>query len=411
MKRATEMWDRLFEHYGDPLKMYAETGLILPAVGSDDRPVNPFEGYNETGDLLKRTIDGVDLNDLWGEMIRILALYNAQRDPLLEALTFTVDAPFEQVPQVVNADFEEADEFGQPVGIRQGKSWTMGYDLRYFDLGIRYTFRFLGRAPANQIRANQNTALEADQRLIYRTVFNQLFRDDTKTATLEDTDTVVNVYPLYNGDNPLAPPAWKSYTHTTSHTHYLVSNGATVTSSELDEMEDHIYHHGYMEEDNLILLANKEQFKTIATFRVADGDQYDFIPAAGDVLATFLGNLVGNLPARPTGGIDTYPGFRGKYGPWNIFVEDMIPAKYMLGFATKGPRNPDNLVGIREHEHPDLRGLKLIPTYDRYPLRESFYHHALGSGVRHRGAGVVMFIDAGSTYTPPSIVYGGPGGR
>jgi hypothetical protein len=400
----------MIAHYGDLQTMYEKTGLTLPIIGADDRPINPAEGYNQADDILKRTIDGVDLNELWAEMINVLSLYNRQRDPLIEALSFTVNAPFEQVPQVVNADFEEADEFGQPVGIRQGKSWTMGYDLRYFDIGLRYTFRFLGRAPANQLRANQNTALEADQRLLFRTIFNQLFSNVTKTATLEDTGTVVNVYPLYNADNPLAPPPWKSYTHTTSHNHYLASGAAAVVSTDLDAMEDHIYHHGYMEEDNLILLVNKVEFKVISKFRIATGAQYDFIPSAGDVLSTFLGTLVGGLPTRPTGGVDTYPGFRGTYGPWNIFVEDMLPSHYMLGFATKGPRNPDNLVGIREHEHPDLRGLKLIPQYERYPLRESYYHHALGSGVRHRGAGVVTQVTTGS-YTVPTPIYGGPGGR
>jgi hypothetical protein len=88
----------------------------------------------------------------------------------------------------------------------------------------------------------------------------------------------------------------------------------------------------------------------------------------------------------------------------------MLPAGYMLGAASKGARNPDNLVGIREHEHPGLRGLKLIPQFERYPLREAFYHHALGSGVRHRGAGVVMQVTTGS-YTVPTFTFGGPGGR
>lgn len=385
---------------------------LIPFRGSDDRPVNPAEGYNETADLLTQTIDGVPLDQLWDEFGQVLALYNRQRAPLVEALTFTVSDPFEQVVQAVTSDFEEADEWAQPVGIRLGKSWTMGYDMRYFDLGIRYTFRFLGRAPASQLRQLQNSALDADQRLIYRTVFNQLFTNVTKTATLEDTGTVVNVYPLYNADSPVAPPSWKSHTHTTSHNHYLATGAATVRSADLDGMEDHIYHHGYMEDDNLILIVNKTEFNVIRKFRITAGDQYDFIPAAGDFAATFYGTLVGNLPRAPQGGISTYPGFRGTYGPWNVFVEDMIPTKYMLGFATRGPRNPDNLVGLREHEHPQLRGLKLIPQYDRYPLRESFYHHALGSGVRHRGAGVISQVTTNGSYAPPaSIIYGGPGGR
>lgn len=394
--------------------MFKTIDLSLPFVGaSPDRIVNPAEGYNETADILTQTIDGVPIDQLYDEFTQVLALYNRQRAPLVEALTFTVNAPFEQVMQATTADFEEADEWGQPVGIRLGRPWTMGYDLRYYDLGIRYTFRFLGRAPASQIRALQNEALDADARLIWRTVFNQLFSNVTKTATLEDTGTVVNVYPLYNADTSVpAPPSWKSFSHTTSHTHYLVSGNATVRSLDLDAMETHIYHHGYLEAGDLVLLVNSEQFATIRKFKVASNDSYDFIPAAASPMYPFLGQLVGNVPTAPSAvGPSTWPGFQGKYGRWNIFVEDMIPAKYMLGFATKGPRNPDNLVGIREHEHPGLRGLKLIPQYERYPLRESFYHHALGSGVRHRGAGVAMFIDAGSTWVTPSPIYGGPGGR
>jgi hypothetical protein len=387
-----------------------QNGLISFRGGAD-RPINPAEGYNETADILTQTIDGVPIDQLYEEFNSVLALYNRQRAPLVEALTFTVNAPFEQVMQATTADFEEADEWGQPVGIRLGRPWTMGYDLRYFDLGIRFTFRFLGRAPASQIRALQNEALDADARLIYRTVFNQLFNNVTKTATLEDTGTVVNVYPLYNADNPVAPPSWKTYNHTTTHTHYLVSGNATVRSVDLDNMETHIYHHGYEEGSDLILLVNTEQFNTIRKFKVASNDSYDFIPAGVSPMYPFLGTMVGTPPTAPAGGISTYPGFQGKYGRWNVFVEDMITAKYMLGFATRGPRNPDNLVGLREHEHPGLRGLKLIPQYERYPLRESFYHHAIGSGVRHRGAGVVMFIDAGATYVVPAPNYGGPGGR
>jgi len=403
----------LAEYGGNAMKLYRATGILLPIAGGATRTANDNEGYGDTGDILLKTLDGADINELWGEFSATLDVINQFRDPLVQRLTFSVGSPFERVAQAVEADFEEADEYGQPVGVRaEVPYWTMGYDLGYFDSGVRYTWRFLARSTADQIRATHNAVLDADKRLIYRTVMTQLFSNVNKSATLEDTGTVVNVYPFYNGDVttlPAVPPTWKSYTHTNTHTHYLASGGATVVSGDLDDMELHIYHHGYQEGADLVLFVNRQEFNTIRTFRMADNDSYDFIPAAGDFAATFLGSLVGRLPgAAPSGGLSTYPGYRGSYGPWSIIQEDMIPAGYMVGLASGGENAQRNPIGLREHENAALRGLKLIPQFERYPLREAFYHHAIGAGVRHRGAGVVMQVTAGS-YAVPSLIYGGPG--
>lgn len=403
----TNYKELLAQFGGSAFRLWKETGILLPIAGG-------AKGYNETQDLLLRTVDGVPFEDLYNEITESLRILNAQRSPLIEFLTFPVESPFEQVMQIISDEFEEADEFGQPKGIRLGRPWNMGFDLKYFDLGIRYTFRFLGRAPAAEIRALNNSALEADQRLIYKTMMDQLLTNQTRAATLEDTGTVVNVYPFYNGDQttlPAAPPAWKSYTHTTSHTHYVTSGGATVVSGDLDDMWDHIYHHGYTQGATVFLLVNREQSKTIRKFRVASGDAYDFLPAPNQADANFRGTLVGSLPGAPGGSLRNFPGFIGSYGDVNIIEEDYLPAKYMVMFASGGRFAQRNPIGIREHDNAALRGLKLIPQFERYPLRESFYHHALGSGTRHPGAGVVMFVDAGSTYTIPSYSLQGQGGR
>jgi hypothetical protein len=160
----------------------------------------------------------------------------------------------------------------------------------------------------------------------------------------------------------------------------------------------------------MILMANRQEVNRIKKFRVLNGDTYDFLPATNRPGSTLYGQLIGQLPGGEgdLGGLGGWPGFVGEYGPWDVVQEDMLPAGYLVGLASGGPMNPDNPVGLREHEHPDLRGLKLIPQFERYPLRESFYHHAVGSGIRHRGAAVVMQVTAGS-YAVPSFVYGGPG--
>lgn len=407
-----------------PMEYYRRTGILLPiggAGGTLGEPGSAPSGYNETADLLIRTLDGVDPNDLWDEFSQVLALWNRQRDPLISRLTFTVTEPTEHVPQIVVSEFEDADEFAQPVGIRPSPTYyLMGYDLRYKDLGVRYTWRFIARSTANQLRTIHNSALDADRRLIYRTVMSQLFTNVNRSATLEDTAQSFTVYPFFNGDItalPVAPPQWKSYTHTTTHTHYIQSGGSAVVSGDLDDMYDHIYHHGYAEGADMILLVNRAQAAVIRKFKVASSDSYDFLPAQGTPGSTFLGTLVGNLPGMSgaAGGIGGtghpgYQGFLGTYGPWLVFVEDMIPAGYMVGFASGGVNSDRNPIGLREHENASLRGLKLIPQFERYPLREAFYHHAIGAGTRHMAAGIVMQIGTGG-YTVPTFTMGGPGGR
>ena len=374
------------------------------------------QGYNQTDDLLVQTVDGVPFETLYNEMIASVNLLNAQRSPLIQALSFPVATPFEEIMPIVSEDFEEADEFGQPKGIRLGTPWNMGYDLKYMDLGIRYTFRFLGRAPAAEIRALNNTALDADQRLVMKTILDRVFRNVTDSATLESSNRVVSVYPFYNGDVttlPVAPPAWKSYTHTTSHTHYLASGEASLKYTDVDEAYDHIHHHGYTQGGaTVFVLMNRQETKIARTWKVSGGMSYDFIPAIGTPGSTFLGTLVGQLPgaSTPSGAPSVFPGVVGYYGNVAIIEEDYIPAGYFLMIASGGLFNDRNPIGIREHENAALRGLKLIPQFERYPLREAFYHHAIGSGVRHPAAGVVMKCTTGS-YDIPALTLGGQGGR
>lgn len=391
---------------GSAYRMWKETGIMLPIGGG-------AKGYNETADLLTRTVDGVSQDELWQEFNSTIAILNEQRSPLVQRLTFPVTVPYEEIMPIVTEDFEKADEYAQPKGIRLGRPWNMGYPLDYFDLATRFTFRFLGRVPASQLRAINNTALEADQWLVYKTILERVFDNRTIQATLEDTGTVVNSYGFYNGDVtalPVAPPTWKTYTHATTHTHYIPSGGSTVDAGDLDAMWTHIYHHGYTQGGaTVILLVNRQEANTIRTFRVADGDTYDFV-ARRDGIPFILDGQIVNQPSGDPTGISTFPGYIGDYGEVHVVEEDLIPAGYMFMFASGGRFAERNPIGLREHPNAALRGLKLIPAFERYPLRESFYHHALGAGVRHMAAGVVMRIHA-DTYTIPSLARGGPGGR
>jgi hypothetical protein len=368
---------------------------ILPSISGGAR------GLNSVGDVLTQTVDGRDLNDIWREYVATLQFHNQQRQRLIDLLTFPVQQPVEDVPQLSGDDFEESSEYGIPKSIRGGDFFSLAYDFKWYDLRIAYSWMFLAEASAAQVDALHNMALEADNRLIFNKVLRAIFNNANRSASIRGQ--AYTVYPFYNADGTV-PPDYKNNTFLSSHNHYLVSGGTVVDSGDLDAMETHLTEHGYGKQAGatLVLLVNSAQAATIRTFRVATGSQYDFVPAQGQppfLLPVNTGGIAGGQPAAQYQGLDVV----GKYGNWLILQDDYIPVGYLVGFATGGQMNATNPVGFRQHANAGLRGLRLIKGNQQdYPLIDSYYSRGFGSGVRHRGAGIVQQIKASGAYDIPA---------
>lgn len=377
--------------------------LILPGGLSMITGSETAGGYNAAGDLVSKTQDGFDLNDLWGEFQRSIAINNEARSKIVQLLTFPVTNLIERVPQVSSARFEQASEYGEPRGIRPKTSYfNLGYDFEWYDLAARYTWKFLAQAPASQVEAIHAMALEADNVLIFEKVMSALYNgNENREADIEDQ--IVPVYGLYNADGTV-PPQYKKNTFDGTHSHYMTSGAATVEPTDLDDLYTNIAEHGYTQENGYqhVMLANEREVKTIRTFRVDNGSTYDFIPAQGQP-AQFMPVdqqlMGGSQPANTYRGLNV----QGSYGPWLVVQDDLFPAGYLTGIATGGAENLNNPVGFRQHENAGLRGLRLVkgPTPD-YPLIDSFYNRGFGTGIRQRGGSAVMQITANATYAPPA---------
>lgn len=369
---------------------------IMPGIAGGAR------GTSTEGDIITRTTDGRDLNAIWAEFQATVATQNAERQALIDFLTYGVQNPVEDVPQFVGDDFEEASEFGEPKGIRApGSYFSLAFDFKWYDLAARFTWKFLADATAAQVEAINQAALEADNRLIFNRVLKTIFNNVNLTADINKT--AYTVYKFYNADGTV-PPTYKGNVHAGSHTHYLTSGAATVDPGDLQDIIEHLRHHGYSQNNGqrLVLMVNPAQTVTIRLFRAGtNGAQYDFVPAQGSppFLLPVNQQLVGAQPAAELAGLTV----AGVYGPLIVVEEDYIPAGYMLAFATGGRGALTNPVGLREHANPGLRGLRLIPG-DRndYPLVDSFYSRGFGTGIRQRGAGVVMQITTNGAYSIPA---------
>ena len=113
---------------------------MLPYGAEDD----PSGGYGTEGDIVYTTNDGVDLNALWDEAQQALAVWNQGRGKLVDLLTFNVTNEIETVPQVGEATFELASEFGEPEGER--------LKIGYFQMG--FDFEDYGGTPILGINSN-----------------------------------------------------------------------------------------------------------------------------------------------------------------------------------------------------------------------------------------------------------------
>jgi hypothetical protein len=358
------------------------------------------DGFNERADVVQAA-DGTSLSEFWNEVQQTIRLRNQDRNRIIDSLTFRVTGPTEQVTVPSEVDFEEASEYGQPVGIRAGATRLFrGYDFKFYDLAIRYTWMFIAEADRAQLQQMHNLALEADTKLLFRKVMVRLF-NPLNGLGITDKNEPITVFGFYNADGEV-PPDYKQTTFAGTHNHYVTSGAATVTSANLDDLAALTEEHGYTLQNGYrtVLWVNKQEADVIKTFKTATGATFDFVPNpayyGGAVWVPNNGTYVGGPDGR-------VPGEIGTYGPFHVVEEGYIPAGYMASIVTGGQDNISNPIGLREHSNAAYRGLKIIPGQrSDYPLLDSFYRRGVGVGIRHRGAGAIMQITASGTYTVPA---------
>jgi hypothetical protein len=374
----------------------AELGIILGVAGGD-------RGFHAAADIVTQTQDGMDINTLWDTYQRWLDSWNSARETLVNFFTYNTTASFENVWQGGSqADFEDATEFGEPVGARPTSTpAVMGFPFKWSDLAGRFTWQFLANAPASQVDSFANMAMEADSRLVFLRVMRALF-SNVRGVNKEGQTT----FPFYSGVAGDKPPTYKMTVFADSHNHFVTSGTATVTPANLEALIGLLEEHGYTKANGYdsVVLVNKAQGNTIRNFRsVANGGTglYDFVVAQGAPSFLIPTTMVteGGRPPATVNGLTVI----GSYGDATIIQEDYIPAGYMVAIVTGGEQNLSNPLAFREHPTATLRGLRLVKGRNPdYPLIDSFYIRGCGVGVRHRGAGAVMQVSTNPTYAIPA---------
>ncbi len=166
--------------------------------------------------------------------------------------------------------------------------------------------------------------------------------------------------------------------------------------------------HGYgsMPSQRLLLLSNPAEAKVVSTFRAgvvnnnAKVAKYDYVPSALAPPRISNESVIGEVPSSTFGGLEV----NGQYGKAIVVEHNSIPAGYIAAVATGGPDSANNVIGIREHEQPEWRGLRLIPGLrPGFPLTDSDFMRSFGVGIRHRSAACIMQVKASGSYDIPSF--------
>lgn len=380
------------------------------------------EGYNTQGDIVTQTADGRDLTALWTEFQQTLDVYNSRRTALVGILTFPVNNVIEDVPILGEEEFEEASEFGVPVGVRPRLQYqSLAFDFRDYDRATRFTWRFLRDASAQQVESVHQQILNADNKLLFRKVMEAIF-DNRDRKTLIN-QTAYTVSPLYNADG-FIPPPYKNTTFDGTHSHYLVSGAAKIDSDDFMALLNLISEHGFGIEQGttFALLCNQTEINEIRKWRVGQPNgvgavtndfssgtalaDYDFIPAANQP-ALIVPNAEGLLGSQPPSVWQGLPVI-GSYADVLIVHEDYIPAGYPIMLGSGGSGDLQNPVGLRQHANAQYQGLRLYPgNQQAYPLIDSYYSRSFGTGIRQRGGAAVLMVGTGSYVIPPQYKKGG----
>lgn len=384
-------------------------------------------GYNASGDILTRTRDGQDLNQLWNQYQAGLAEFNAARQPLISLLSYTTTTVIEDIVQPGSERFERATEFGIPKAIRPTLAPTArAFPFEWYDTRHAYTFQFLAGGPGHsegatqrQLDAVMDMVLEADNFLQYDLVMKALFNNANRTTLVDGTS--YNVTALYNADGMYIPPYRGTTFNAGTHTHFSFSGQASQTAFDAQDHLDLaglVEEHGYNRANgyNVVFLMNPtdanngiRRFQRGVTLDLGAATDYsslyDFIPSAGANLVFQLPpgfTLVGGAPDNTFAGLDV----AGSWGHYLVVTDAQIPAGYMAAVAVRGNNVNTNVVGIREHANPAMRGLVLLPgNRQQYPLIDSYFIRGMGTAVGPRGSAAIMKLDPAAYSVPAQFVW------
>ncbi len=284
---------------------------------------------------------------------------------------------------------ELSDEYARGLATRRPTPtyFDVAYPLVTWDDRKMWTQLYLAQASGTDIDADVDDATARDRWTLFTEIrkavmfsANYTFNDERRGA--------LGIKRLLNGDGTIPPPV-RTRTFDGSHTHYIGTNNATLTSAFLrDSVYEHLAEHGL---NGRIVLEIAENLRE--TVEAMTG----FYPAASSQDPNL--DLV-TADQKSTARVGSARAI-GRIHNMEVRVDEFMPDDY--GMATDTAADPP--IAMRVDSVAELQGFRMVQDSpnDNYPLRNAFFQRRVGFGIRNRLNGVAFQVVASATYTDPTL--------
>lgn len=328
-----------------------------------------------------RTMDGIDLNDLYYGGAGIAAavdLYQSASMPLIDALAM----PWPET--IMKYGISERNGF-QVLGpgerpdrkiITVATSYPV---VTKYGYGVGTDLDTLQRSTGREVMLDMNRPMQEDPEHV-------LTRFLSKMMTTPGTSNAG--YGFWNGqyaaeEQLTAPPRYQQQTFAAGHSHYVTSTTASVlVLNDLINLKQTIRHHG----------------NTGSVLGFINSDTVQVL----EKLAAFTASSLIRSPITDAVAVQ---GFTDAFQLLGVtyHVSELIPANYVLMVESGGDTDKRLIM----YEPAAMRGLRLHPgPMNDYPLIESFWDRWFGLKVFRRGSGASMWFGAHvGSYTSPTFSF------
>lgn len=343
-------------------------------------------GILDSRDLV-RTVAVITERNLAGAIRQYLDAYNTALNNFLgQYASRTTDHQERYYLGGQAGRLRPSDEYSRGLISRRPEMtyFDVAYPIKQWDDRLGWTQLFLAKATGESINRDFLASQERDRNTMLAELLSAVFYKTNYTWADDEWGTLT-INRLLNGDGTVPPP-FGGKTFLSTHNHYLATNGA-LTAAFYATVYEHLREHGHG--GNVVVeiarnLAATTQGLTGFAPALSTQDQRLNLTTSAQVVTSDVQD------ARAI----------GRIANMEIRINDSFPDNY--AFATDLASDPP--IAMREDPEAALRGYQLTQDNpdDNHPLRNAWFIRRAGFGVRNRSNGVMVFVDAGATYTDPA---------